>query len=278
MPDYRENFNKLVSQLETPKSLINFLDPRLQEAVLSIPQELVDMNEEELRDWYATQRNYKVSAMMDALRVNFWMEFDRVSASRVEKVMSAPNIYFGVCSEQHFNRVVVTPWQLAFLIIRPPEYEAVMKGMLTLSTRKIRDILNIPVTKENGELQDPKMLELILKAAAMVDLRARGNYLNRSETKNLTYMEQTTKSTSVNVSYTEVFDKKKFEKTAVEMQADLDDRIKELELELGKGPLPPPSVDPINVEIPSNVRKAAPVEVLKADVVLPKTESADDLF
>jgi hypothetical protein len=72
-----------------------------------------------------------------------------------------------------------------------------MRGLLSLSTRKIRDVLNLPLKKADGSIQDPKIIELVLKAAAMVDLRAKGGYVQRSETKNLTLMKQENSYTNV---------------------------------------------------------------------------------
>jgi hypothetical protein len=101
-----------------------------------------------------------------------------------------------------------------------------MNGLLSLSTRKIRDMLNIPLKKPNGDYQDAKTLEIILKAAAMIDLRARGNYLNRSETKNLTLQK-----TEVTNTYTGFFENAG-KKNAKELAGDIDEQIKKLDEQL----------------------------------------------
>jgi hypothetical protein len=107
-----------------------------------------------------------------------------------------------------------------------------MRGLLNLSTRRIRDVLNIPLQKSDGSIQDPKIIELVLKAAAMVDLRAKGGYVQRSETKNLTMMKQET------TSYTTVFNAASSNKSTdmSALTADIDAKIAALEKEMAAVP------------------------------------------
>jgi hypothetical protein len=169
----------------------------MKNAVLQIDETLLGKDEEEMLKLLDTRYNYIPTAAVEAMRNNFWMEHDRVAVTRNE-VINQSNIYLGVVSREYFYRLVAEhPHIIAYLLCRPPEYEAVMKGLLNLSTRKIRDVLNLPLQKADGSLQDAKIIELVLKAAAMVDLRAKGGYVQRSETKNLTLMKQENSYTNV---------------------------------------------------------------------------------
>ena len=223
-------FNTYLSQLEDPRSFVNLLPPEVREAVLTLPEDLVDKDEDHLLKLLQDKYNYQPTASAEALRTNFWMELDRVAATRNE-VMNQGNVYLGICSRAYFHKVLHDyPAVLAYILCRPPEYEAVMRGMLSLSSRRIRDVLNIPLTKADGSLQDPKIIELVLKAAAMVDLRAKGGYLQRSETKNLTMMKQET------TSYTTVFqaasDKRPFD--VAKIAENIDEKIALLEKEMAQ--------------------------------------------
>ena len=221
-------FNSYLTQLEEPRSFLNLLPESIKKSVLSIPEELLNKDEDTLLKILEEQYRYKPTASVESLRNNFWMEHDRVSSTRTE-VINQSSIYLGIVSREYFNQIVNDGQHvLAYILCRPPEYEAVMRGLLNLSTRKIRDVLNIPLTKANGDIQDPKIIELVLKAAAMVDLRAKGGYVQRSETKNLTLMKQE------QTSYTTVFNAASSAKPTdiSALTANIDEKIAALEKEM----------------------------------------------
>lgn len=240
-------FNTYLAQLEEPRSFLNLLPEGMKKSVVSLPQELVDADEDELLRILKEKYQYVPTAAAEALRTNFWMEHDRVATTRTE-IINQGSIYLGVVSRQYFIRMMDdAPHVLAYILCRPPEYEAVMRGLLNLSTRKIRDVLNIPLQKADGSIQDPKIIELVLKAAAMVDLRAKGGYIQRSETKNLTMMKQET------TSYTTVFNAASSTKTPdmAALTADIDEKIAALEREMKAVPgisHQPQSPEPIETE------------------------------
>lgn len=238
-------FNTYISQIEEPRSFINLLPESMKQTVTTIPQELLDLDEDTLLEVLEEKYKYKPTASVEAMRNNFWMEHDRVSVTRNE-IMNQSNIYLGVISREHFHNLLREGSHImAYILCRPPEYEAVMRGLLNLSTRKIRDVLNIPLRKSDGSVQDPKIIELVLKAAAMVDLRAKGGYIQRSETKNLTMMKQET------TSYTTVFNAATSNKPTdlTALTADIDSKIAALEKEMAavpgishQSPEPPPTL------------------------------------
>jgi len=220
-------FNTYIEQLEEPRSFLNLLPDGMKDAVLSVPEKLLHKEEEALLEQLKKTYNYTPTAAVEAMRNNFWMEHDRVSATRNE-VMNQSNIYLGVVSRtQFYNMLRESPHVIAYILCRPPEYEAVIKGLLNLSTRRIRDILNIPLQKADGSVQDAKIIELVLKASAMVDLRAKGAYIQRSETKNLTLMKQEN-------SYTNVFTAASNTKPSdiSKLTGDIDAKIAALEKEM----------------------------------------------
>jgi len=225
-------FNSYIQQLEEPRSFINLLPESMKKTVVSIPESMINQDEDTLLKTLEEKYNYKPTASVEALRTNFWMEHDRVATTRNE-VMNQSNIYLGVISREHFQNLCNSGTHvLAYILCRPPEYESVMKGLLNLSTRKIRDVLNIPLQKADGSIQDAKIIELVLKAAAMVDLRAKGGYIQRSETKNLTMMKQET------TSYTTVFNAASSTKTTdlASIAANIDEKIAALEKEMAAVP------------------------------------------
>lgn len=232
------SFNSLIKQLEHDDSIVNHLTPDIKAAALEIPEKLVNKSEEELVEILEKDYHYTPTNTLEALRTNFWMEYDRVAASSKEKIMNNANIYFGVCTRMYWHEVTTRAVHLfAYILTRPPEYEAISRGLSSLSQKRMRDILNIPIKKPNGEFQDPKLIELVLKTAAMVDLRNRGGYLNRSETKNLTMLEMNSKT----VTYHGILTDPNIPKTAEQMQLAIDEKLKELE-EGYQAKLPQPKI------------------------------------
>jgi hypothetical protein len=232
-------FNSLIKQLEEPLSLINVLPEDAKMMALSIPEAYIDKSEEEIFKALHELRS-EPTPTVEALRNNFWMEYDRIQGSKKENVMTMANVWFGVCAKSYWGRIMRDqPVTFAYILTRSPEYNAVQAGMLSLATRRVRDILSIPLTKQDGSLQDPKVIELVLKAAAMVDLRNKGGYINRSETKNMTLIEQNTKH-----SYAGMFDSanmKDGSKTAAQLQQDINAQLMALEEESkNSAPLPEP--------------------------------------
>jgi hypothetical protein len=231
------SFNSLVKQLEQEDSLINYLPEDIKQRALEIPEPLVNQSEEDLLDVLKRQFSYEPSPTHEALRHNFWMEFERAYTSKKDTLMTMTNVYLGVCSRQYFDRISKEmPHVLAYILTRSPEYDAIQAGMLSLATRRVRDILQIPLRKADGTYQDAKILELVLKAAAMVDLRNKGGYINRSETKNMTMIEQNTKHTYAGVFTAASGDGSK---TAASLAEDIKLQLAALEKEAGETPEPP---------------------------------------
>lgn len=249
-------FNTYISQIEEPRSFLNLLPEGMKQNVLSIPQELIGKDEEELIEILKDNYRYVPTASVEAMRNNFWMEHDRVVTTRNE-IMNQSNIYLGVVSRQQFHDIVNTaPHVMAYIITRPPEYEAVMRGLLNLSTRKIRDVLNLPLKKADGSVQDAKIIELVLKAAAMVDLRAKGGYVQRSETKNLTLMKQENSYTNV---FTAASSNKPTDLSA--LAGDIDAKIAALEKEMAA--VPGISHQPSEPSVPQDATFTAEYKVVK---------------
>lgn len=232
-----ETFNSLMKQLEDPRSLMSFLPPDLQRDLAFIPEYLLDIPEEELLDKLEREFYFFPSPQHEALRNNFWAEYDRVQFSKVENMMVMTNVYLGIFTREGFNKLIVeTPHVAAFILCKPMQYEAVMQALQNNVNRKFNELLNIPVKKKNGEYQDVKLLEIILKTAMVIDMRNKGSFIQRSETKNLNVSKSKTEHT-----YTGLFSAASGEgKTAQQLDLEIADQLKELEEEARKQ-LPPPT-------------------------------------
>lgn len=230
--------NKLLERLDDPRSLVSFLPPDVRLKLQEIPDEYLDLDENTLLEKLSEHCRWKPTPSQELIRDNFWAEYDRVQMSRVETVMVMENIYQGVMTRAGLSHCL-QDWRVAaFIITRSMDYEMTMKALQKNANRRLADFLNIPLKKDNGEYQDTKLLELVLKTAVVVDLRNKGAYLQRSETKNLTYVNQKTSHTT----YSNVFQAASgidSERSAIEIEADINKRIRELEVE-AQSQLPPP--------------------------------------
>lgn len=242
-------FNKLIEQLEDEQSLLNCVPEDLRTRLLDIPDKFLNLQEEDLLEAMDIDPKcrFKPTPTIDAIRNNFWIEFERAQSDRKNIGMNMTNVLQGVMHTETFYRLDC--YALAYIICKPPTYEALMAGMQNLATRRIRDILSLPLKKADGSLADPKHIELILRAAAMVDLRNKGGYVARVETKNLTQIDQRTTSVS------HVFNQSYGAGNSGEIAAaDIDKKLLELDEELKNLPEPtkPKFNDVIEVEVVVN--------------------------
>lgn len=227
-----DSLNSLIKQLEDPRSLMSFLPIDTQHAFASVPEEYLNVDESILLERFKEELNWEPTMITETLRLNFWLEYDRVAFSKAETMMNMSNIYLGVCARAYWAKIVHQPHIVAFILSRPIGYEHTYESLQQLSNRKFHQILSLPV-KEGGKL-NIKLLELQMKAAAMVDLRNKGGYINRSETKNVTLLSQKTEH-----SYTHALDLRASNKTAAHIELDVAEKLKQLEEE-ARTQLPPP--------------------------------------
>lgn len=207
----------------------------MQKAIENIHEEYLNKEETTLMAYLFKHHNrWQPSVQVEKLRLNFWMEYDRIQMSRVETTMVMVNIYRGVVDDAYWYNITSSfPHIFAFILCRPLSYEQSMEALLMQSLRAQYDILNLPIKNSRGQI-DPKILELKLKTAAMVDLRNKGGYINRSETKNLTMLQQKTEHT-----HKHIVDSTAENKTAGQLEQDFAKQLKQLEEE-ARMQLPPP--------------------------------------
>jgi len=206
--------------------LLAYLDEELYTAISRIGEDYYGLSDDEVRERLAIDFEWHPSTSVEGLRANFWHEFDRIQIAREPRLIKR-NIWRQVCSPDYFQQLVTDPlkWPVwAFIISRPVEYDLEMRTMLALSTRRIKEMLMIPIYNNEGQPRDPKTLDIILKAAAMVDMRNKGSYVQRTENKTL----QINHNTNNNTTTIDVRSKPIEDLNPVEIQ----ERLKILEQEL----------------------------------------------
>lgn len=231
----------IMDRVDEAPTLKDYLPVTFQRCLEWIPDDLVNVSEEYLLRELKARYDWEPYNTIEVLRNNFWVEYDRIQVTKEKKIIIA-HIFHGVCTVDSFYNYVSNKKfmpEMAYFFTKPISYEASMAGLLSLANRRIRDILTIPLKKDDGTMQDPKLLELVLKASAMVDLRAKGGYIQRSETKNLTLMEQRSLTGTVGQVFGDGRTKRVDDLTPEEVEL----RIKQLEEEEKNMSLPAPSTD-----------------------------------
>ncbi len=77
-----------------------------------------------------------------------------------------------------------TPLMVAWCAVPTMDYDTRIEAMLDTAYGKMKEILDMPLKDEYGKV-DKSVAALILQVAKMVDLRSKGNYVERVEQKTL---------------------------------------------------------------------------------------------
>ena len=116
------------------------------------------------------------------IRNNFWRNYDRALKKKSLDRISPMMFWDGVCTRQHFQRVVLTRrLSFAWILTPPTKYEMQMRECLDVGIRKLRtEILEAKFIFPNGFL-DPKAAGVFIKALEFIDNRVNGPLAKRLE-------------------------------------------------------------------------------------------------
>jgi hypothetical protein len=176
------------------KSIISKLDPETRERVKSPGvQRVLEMSDEEV------DRQLRPSLVMKRLRTSWWLEYDRIAHQIYNYRCPNPKREYGfkidraiegICTEEYFREKVLSSDVALGYIMRPPaDYIVCINEALQHGVQKLREILDFPLwkkkvnnkgvtvrTPEGEDVYEPdhRTADIILKAFAMIDLRAKG--------------------------------------------------------------------------------------------------------
>lgn len=168
-----------LKEADNPRSLVNLLPAAVSEAVLSVPDDLLELELDQLEKQMSWGRFHQIDKR---LRVSFWAEYDR--AIQDGNKMHIHNVYQGVCSRMQFYRVIQDRVRMAFILTPPESYTISVEEALLQGVRRLREILEFPLYDKKGN-PNTKVAEVIVKTYAMLDMRVKGAVVQRVEQKNL---------------------------------------------------------------------------------------------
>lgn len=166
-------------------SLINLVPFILQDKFIEAQKKEPGLFGHDERALYKMLRgsNRQPTPTDNRLRLAFWVEYDRAQAAN-EK-MNLAYVYSGVCLQEYFKFTYLNlPAKVAWLICPPTSYEVTLKEGVSFGLKVMRDILDEdPADYPMG--QRVKFKELQAKIFAMLDMREKGAFTQRSEVKQM---------------------------------------------------------------------------------------------
>jgi hypothetical protein len=179
-----------IKDKSNPRSLINLVPTVMEQALMAVPDELMEMPEEELR------KKSKPDATDEFIKLSFWDEYDRAQARGVK--LDLVNVYVRACSRDYFyKKFLGNSHKVAWLLTPPAQYEVALNAILARGLQRLHEIVNMPLEqpvydkegKYCGTKHDANIAKTIAQVVKDVDIRVNGaipQFVN-------------TKSTNVNV-------------------------------------------------------------------------------
>ena len=196
-----EAFELAIMDEDKPDSLINIAPPALRVYLKKVPIELFALGEE------AFIKKFEPDGETTRLKLRFWDEWQTCVLQR--EAMQVERIYGGVCTREFFLEAVKVPEKLAWIIMPPVEYEISLRETLYQGQRRLREIIQLPITTErpvkigkkfvyddNGKHVMEKVVNVavvkeIRQTVALLSDRVKGSIAQRLEVQQ--------KSTSLNL-------------------------------------------------------------------------------
>lgn len=168
---------------DDPRSVIRLVQPSLREAILSLPDEYRNLSELEYK------KKYFPSAQDNRIRGSFWREYDLAQAEM--RPMNSTAIFAGHTTNEYFYTRFLKNYQMVgWMIIPPTDYMVFIEEGLNYGISRIREIMELPIMDTKGRV-NTRVCEIIIKATAMLDMRIKGAYIQRSEIKQLNFNMET---------------------------------------------------------------------------------------
>lgn len=169
----------VVFDMDNPRSVLRIAGDALREAILNLPEEYQNKSEKE---FYMA---YRPGAMENRLRLSFWREYESSQESMTQ--LNVKKVYAGLCTKEYFyQKAIKNPVILGWMLIPPTDYAVLIEEALTFGIQRLREIMELPLVDENGKV-NVKLCDTIIRATAMLDMRIRGAYIQKSEVRQLNF-------------------------------------------------------------------------------------------
>lgn len=198
-----------------------YLGAELAENVSKVPDEIWAMTDKELAAMAQP-------APIDySLRTSFWREVEKAFDGG-GKVLSKA-VYAGICSGHYWrHHVAKDHFKLAWVCRPVQHYEREIDALLVRGTERLWEIVDIPIEDPRSGRLCPRRATVLLEAVKMIENRAKGLAVQRTQSVNLNVNSQS---------------------VIPDSPKELDNRILELERKI-KPMLPPPVQTEVVIDLP----------------------------
>lgn len=161
-----------------PGSLINMVPATLGEAIQRVPESLLGLAEQELKEELA-ELGQVPNLAVHRLRVSFWNEYSNAQVDKRKMVMH--RIYHEVCNDKTwFNLLKFKPGHLAWILCPLPAYAVRAEEALLQGIDQLRDILMQSHLDFKGQL-DAKKAAVKVEIVKFLDQRVKGAIIQKTQ-------------------------------------------------------------------------------------------------
>ncbi len=143
-----------------------------------IPDHYRRLSEREARN------KFRPSPVMNQLRASFWVEYN-VAQSTHQRKMKMERVAAGICTHQYWENVVCYNKEMvAYMLIPPQTYQAVLNESWHASMDRMREILDLPLYDKKGKLS-VATANLLVRVWTLLDQRKHGAVVQRNVNVNI---------------------------------------------------------------------------------------------
>lgn len=157
---------------QTGQAFMSAMPKMFRDAVLLMPDEVFDMEEEQLSE------KAKCGVNEYAMRVAFWQEYERCLNGKTN-TMSIHRMIRGMMDLGTIRRVIKNPYKLAWILKPVGSYVEDMEFMLVRGKERLWEILNMPI-KQNGKF-DARLAKVVLDAHKQIEDRVHGQTVQKQQ-------------------------------------------------------------------------------------------------
>lgn len=186
---------------ENTRSVVNLLPDGMRADVEKIPQHYRILDERQART------KFRPSPAMNQLRAAFWLEYNKAQTLQKER-MDPVNIYAGIVAREYFFAVAMKSKEMvAWMLLPPRAYHAMLNEAWTASMDRLREILDAPLYDKKGRLS-ATTAQLLVKVFSLLDQRKHGSVVQKNVNVNLSGQEAKEAAIAMQGSTMEALDKR----------------------------------------------------------------------
>lgn len=157
-------------------SILELFPQELEEKYRLLEEEVVQQSETTIRTLLSP------TPQMEAIRTRIWALVKVRTATKDAGRIQLSEIATGIAPVRYVEQVFGQKYMVAWCGCPPMDYDTRIEALLDKAYQKLQAILEFPLVTPNGQI-DTKAANLVIQVAKMIDLRSKGGYLERVESK-----------------------------------------------------------------------------------------------